>query len=500
MTLTRRVSNAMVWNSALFPIKFLLALGSGIILVRVLNKHDYAQYSLILYTAALIGAWVDLGMERSVGRFTPEVEASAGRVGLEKFFAALFGIKLVVMLPLLLAFVIAPDFFIRVLALGEDGKWLLAGIGALVLLGVVADVFIQFLYTHFKQIATNLLDIVASLVQPLLVIGFALAGTGVVGVVAAMVFSSALLDILAAWRARSVVNQIPLRDGKMPQRLWQRFANVAALNFLITATVALGEPGFAALVLTGSKQLTAVAILAVGYRFVQYFLRFLVAPLTGIQTPLFTRLFTEQKMDQVREAYASLTKFFIFVLIPCGIAMILLAPRLIPFLFTETYASSALIAIVLIIFLFGETLTSIPQTMLIVFQESRAVLWTRGLAVLSVPLLLLLVPPLGASGAALAIGAPRLLARVFATFYTARHYAIQFPFAFFARVFVSSTLAAIPLFFARELEWWWTTLAAILFAILFLALFKLFGGFDAQEKDRLKTLNLPFKGIVLRWL
>ncbi len=499
-SLGHRVSSAMLWNSALFPIKFLIALGSGIVLVRLLSKGEYAQYSLILYTAGLIGAWVDLGMERSVARFTPEIEMRAGRHGLEKFFASLFGLKLAVILPIVLAFALVPDFFVRALALGDDGKILLAGIALLVILGAVSDVFIQFLYTHFKQIATNLLDIVASLVQPLLVLGFALAGTGVVGMVGAMVFSSILLDVLAAWRARSLVNQIPAREGTMPPQLWKRFANVSALNFVITATASLSEPGFAALVLTGSKQLTAVAILAVGYRFVQYFLRFLVAPLTGIQTPLFARLYAENKMEQVREAYSTLTKFFIFLLVPCGIVMVLLAPRLIPFLFTETYELSALVAIVLVIFLFGETITSIPVGMLIVFQESRATLISRLLSILSVPMLLVLVPPFGAVGAALSIGAPRLLSRIYATIFTAQHYAIRFPFAFLLRVSASAALAAIPLFFTRELEWWWLTLATILFAILFLGLFKLFGGFDAQEKERLKTLKLPLKEIVLRWL
>src|SRR5581483_1897600 len=439
-SLGHRVSTAMIWNSALFPVKFLIALGSGMVLVRVLNKHDYAQYSLILFTAALIGTWVDLGMERSVSRFTPEIEANAGRKGLEKFFASIFGIKLLVMLPVLAAFALLPNFFVRVLALGDDGEILLAGIAALVLLGAIADVFIQFLYTHFKQIATNLLDIVASLVQPLLVVSFAVAGTGVVGVVIAMVLSSVLLDGLAAWRARTVVTQIPLREGTMPHRLWARFANVSALNFLMTATASLADPSFAALVLTGSKQLTAVAVLAVGYRFVQYFLRFLVAPLTGIQTPLFARLYSEKRMNEVREAYATLTKFFVFTLVPCGVAMILLAPRLIPFLFTETYDTSATVAIVLVIFLFGETITSLPQTMLIVFEESRAVLWSRVISILSVPLLLLLVPPLGAIGAALSIGVPRFLSRVFATGYTVRHYAIHFPFAFSARVLAASVV------------------------------------------------------------
>ncbi|TAH48214.1 MAG: hypothetical protein EYC68_22005 [Chloroflexota bacterium] len=499
-SLSHRVSSAMLWNSALFPLKFLIALGSGIILVRVLSKHDYAQYSLILFTAGLIGAWVDLGMERSVARFTPEIEARAGRKGLLDFFKKLFGIKLAVILPVVLAFFLFPEFFIRVLALGEDGNILLLGIALLVILGAVSDVFIQFLYTHFKQIATNLLDIVASLLQPLLVLGFALAGAGVVGLVAATVFSSALLDALAGWRARKLVNQIPMREGTMPPRLWQRFANVSAMNFVITATASLSEPGFAALVLTGSKQLTAVAILAVGYRFVQYFLRFLVAPLTGIQTPLFTRLYADRKMEQVREAYSTLTKFFIFALVPCGAVMILLAPRLIPFLFTESYELSALVAIVLIIFLFSETITSIPVGMLIVFEQSRATLISRLLSILSVPLLLALVPPFGAVGAAVAIGAPRLLSRIYATIFTAQHYAIRFPFAFLLRVLAASALAAIPLFFTRELEWWWMALATILFALLFLGLFKLFGGFDAQEKARLNALKFPFKDLVLRWL
>lgn len=499
-SLGSRVSSAMVWNSALFPVKLALALGSGIILTRVLSKHDYAQYSLILYTAALIGTYVDLGMERSVSRFTPEIELSAGRQGLEKFFAQLFGIKLLIIMPVVLAFAIAPDFFIRVLALGDDGGILLTGIALLVILGAVSDVFIQFLYTHFKQIATNLLDIVASLVQPLLVVGAAVLTTGVVGVVVAMVFSSALFDALAGWRARALVNQIPLRDGNQPLYLWQRFAHTSALNFIITATVALGEPGFAALVLTGTQQLTAVAILAIGYRFVQYFLRFLVAPLTGIQTPLFARLYSENKMDQVREAYSTLTKFFVFTLFPCGVAMILLAPRLIPFMFTQTYQESAPVAVILVFFLFGETMTSIPQSMLIVFQESRAVLWTRLVAILIVPLLLWLVPMWGAVGAALAMGAPRFLSRVYATRYTARHYGIRFPFAFLLRVGAASLLAAIPMFFARDAEWWWLTLASILFGLGFILLFKLFGGFDAQEKERLGSLKLPYKDLLLKWL
>jgi hypothetical protein len=52
----------------------------------------------------------------------------------------------------------------------------------------------------------------------------------------------------------------------------------------------------------------------------------------------------------------------------------------------------------------------------------------------------------------------------------------------------------------REWDWWWTMLAAVGFAALFLLLFKWWGGFDAPEKERLDTLNLPFKDIIIKWL
>src|SRR5581483_9131757 len=124
----------------------------------------------------------------------------------------------------------------------------------------------------------------------------------------------------------------------------------------------------------------------------------------GIQTPLFARLYSEKRMSEVREAYSTLTKFFVFALVPCSVGMILLAPRLIPFLFTVTYDESAAVAIVLVTFLFGETITSIPAGMLIVFEESKATIWSRVISILSVPLLFVLVPPLGAVGASFAIG------------------------------------------------------------------------------------------------
>ncbi len=145
LNLSHHVSRAMVWNAVLFPFKFGLAFASGIILVRFLSKHDYAIYTLILSVAAMIGTTVDLGIERTISKFSPEVEKHAGRDGLKQFFGSIFGVKLALIALVLLAFAIAPDYFKHSLALGDDGDVLLWGIALLVLLGIFADVFIQFL-------------------------------------------------------------------------------------------------------------------------------------------------------------------------------------------------------------------------------------------------------------------------------------------------------------------------------------------------------------------
>lgn len=501
VSLTQRVAQAITWNTLLLPFKFALVLGSGMVLVRVLNKADYSIYTLVLGTAALLGTWIDLGMERSVARFAPEIEAHAGRGGLIYFFNRVFALKFALLVPIIVALALAPEFFIRALALdkGGSGTILLWAIVGLLLLGMIADVFIQFLYTHFRQVATNLLDLIGALVQPLVVMALALAGTGVVGLVAGMLASSLLLDLLAGWQARRAWKQVPLRESGWPRQLWKRFFYVSGLNFLTTATASLTEPGFANLVLTGSRQLTEVAIMTIGYRYVIYFLRYLLAPLTGIQTPLFARLVAEQRLEALREAYAALTKFLIFTLVPSGLVLILLAPRLIPFLFTTGYAASVPVAAVLVVLLFAETIVGIPLTILIVSEAMRAVIASRLVAVLSVPLLLLLAPAYGAPGAAVAIGAPRFLARLVNTAQVARRYRTRFPFAFLWRVLAASTPAAVPLILAREADWIWLLAATIGFVLLFAPLFKLVGGFDAQEKQWLSQIQVPFKQQLLNW-
>ncbi len=501
LQLSHHVSRAMVWNAVLFPFKFAVAITSGILLVRILSKHDYAIYTLVLSVAAMIGSIVDLGIERSVAKFSPEVEKFAGRQGLNRFFLYIFGIKLALIAGVVACFLIAPGFFIHALALGEEGPLLLWGVAALVFLGIFADVFIQLLYTHFRQLATNLLDLISAFLQPLAIIVLVLLGSGVPGILAAMIVSSLLLDLLSGWRAVRLIRSVPAVPApRLPPNLLGRFTRISALNYFLILSVNFSDLPFAALVLTANHQLTGVAVLGVAYKIQLHSLRFLVAPLRGIQTPLFSRLFMENRYAAIRTAYTSLTKFLAFAIIPSIVAICLLVQPVIPVLFTTVYDEAILPSVVLVACFFTEAMLGIPQNMLVVFEKYRLVVWIRLVTLASIPLTLLLVPLWGPLGAALGIGLPRVAASILATAFVSKEYGIRFPFAFLGKVALASVGLGAALWFAVPMGWAQIGIALVIGVVSFWAIFKLLGGFDAADKERLQQLRLPFQNMVLRLL
>ena len=83
-TLSRQVSRAMLWNAVLQPARLVAGLASGIILPNVLTKSAYGTIALLGAMAATLGLVLDLGVERALVKFLPEIEARYGREGVRR--------------------------------------------------------------------------------------------------------------------------------------------------------------------------------------------------------------------------------------------------------------------------------------------------------------------------------------------------------------------------------------------------------------------------------
>lgn len=523
--LVERAGGAVFWNTAFFPLKLLISLVSGIVVVRLLRTEGFGLYITATALLNTLGLFSDLGIERALPRFYPEVEMRYGQRGIARLFAWVIAVKGIILLVLVSALLLFPDFWINLFDLGASGWWLLLIVCALLVLGAASDVSIQFLYAHFKQKMTNLLNVLTAIVGPVLTALFVYLGWGAIGAMSALLITtilSVMITLVLAWRLFKSIPPVSRQNAlkvKLPSNrpLRERLFSFAGLNYLINWSVYLYDRDFIVFVLgfllADEKSRVEIAVVGLAYKLTKEFLRALVAPLNGVQTPLFARLYAEHRMDGLKTAYATITKFLILTLVPAGIGLILVARNVLDILYVQVGPDAVLTAvklpvaiactILLAVGLFGEAAISVALNVLMVFENYRAVLVARLFALVGIPLMLLLVPEHGAVGAAAAAAIAGLLSRSAALIYGVMRHGLPFPAAFFVRVMTASLamgFALLPLLALFPPEPPITAFMIGLGALVFWGAFKLLGGMDLADKERFRSLNIPFANVALRFL
>jgi O-antigen/teichoic acid export membrane protein len=334
---------------------------------------------------------------------------------------------------------------------------------------------------------------------------------------------SVALSLWQAWKMLAELDPDPhekAAEVKLPSTrpLRDRIAGFAGLNYLINWTVNLYDFPFftimiSLIVVAEDAEKVQIAILGLAYRVTRQFLRALVVPLTGVQTPLFARLYAEGRMDGLRTAYATLTKFLILALLPAGVGLILTSRNLLSVFFLQVGSDAVLTlpklpdtvacTVILTVGLFGEAIISVVLNVLMVHEDYKAVIIARLFALSSIPLVLVLVPQIGVTGAAIAASVAALGSRAVALVYAIRRVGLRFPGEFFVRVgLASAVMGAVLLPFLAFLPPTPLPTVAMIVtgALVFYAMFRLLGGMDPEDKKRFSSLRVPFAHVVLRYL
>jgi O-antigen/teichoic acid export membrane protein len=533
--LIERASWAVYWNAAFFPLKAFIGFASSIIIVRLLRIQGYASYNVAMALLITLGLLADLGIERTLPRFYPEVEMRYGRRGVVRLLFWVSLIKAAVLVVLLVWLLGAPDLLLSVTGydLGNDQDTLLLMIAALLVLGAASDLSIQLLYTHFRQKVTNSLDILAAIVNPSLRALFVLFGWGVVGAMASLLITTVISVVISVLLAFRLIRTIPIEPHPDPSQvkrpsalpLRRRLVSYAALSYLTNWSVYLYDLPFVVLaigllIVSPAEQAKQIAVVSLAYNFTRQFLRALVVPLTGVQTPLFARLYAQGRIEGLKTTYATLTKFLILALLPAGVGLIVIARNLLVIFYgqqtptagvtprvgvlTELTLPEAVACTAILAFgLFGEAMISVALNVLMVYEEYRAVITARLVALISIPMLVLLVPAIGVVGAALAVAVAGFGSRAVALTFALRRLKLPFPGRFFVRVGAASSIMGyallpfLPLFPPSLVP---TIAMVVLGAGIFLAAFKLLGGIDTDDKERFRSLRLPGVNFALRLL
>ncbi len=555
--LSRQVAGAMFWNVALFPLKFVVGLAAGIVVPNLLGLERYSLYILIVAVASTIGSYADLGMERALPRYIPEVAHRFGARGLRRFLYEVVAVKLTLLLLLVLLFHLFSAPLLGYMQrqersrlesaqaslqqatepedrrrleeevaahqallgrLGEEGRLYLWTISAMLLLGAVFDVGMRLLLSYFRQRVTNTIEVVVSVLQPLLIIVLVLVGWDVKGVLVALVATPLVAVGMVLWRVRRAVGHLEEEgeeEYRRPGQVWPRFLSYAGIAYIINLSVWLYDLSFLSLVVAAYLSTRDVGSLGIASKFVGLFLSYLMVPLSGINIPLFAHLYARESSRGAQEAFSVLTQFLLLLLVPTGVGLALLSPSLMPLLYASFPPETVSLVLILILAMFLEAIIGLPMNILLVHERYGPVVLSRLSALVILPLLALLVPRYGLVGVAAAAAAARLLSRGIAFFYGLRHFALRFPLRFAGRVGLAA--AAMTALLYPLTRWWGITqitagwagrfatlgkdlLLALAGAVVFGAVFKAGGGLESEARRRLEELRFPGKGILLKLL
>lgn len=534
--LAAQAGQAVVWNTLFIPAKLAAEIAVTVLQFNILSPAAVGVLALIRASVSSVGIWVDLGIERALPKFIPEVQRSSGRSGVRVLIARVMAVKVAVLLVTAAILALLSDRYLGKLRadvlemekltaadrssllgqLAENGWFFIIAIVLLLVLGAFYDVLMAYLISYFRQRAWNSIGLASSLLTPLLIAAALLLGWDVTGVVLAMVITPIFGVVLAAWQVRQVARTQVAgainadEQAVPPEQVMRRFVPYSALSYLFNMSDYFASAWFAVFVV---QDLTDVGLLWAASSLVRQILSYLYMPMVGLQVPLFTRARAGEG-GSLPSAYAAVCRILLLMLIPGGVGLVLLARPLVLAQYPG-FVDAVPAIIVLTPLLFVESLLATSQNALMVAERYGPIIVSRLLAFVSIPLVIALAPSYGILGAAAAIGGARVLAGLVVFVAGRRLLQLEFPWRFALRLAVAAAVMALVL--VPLIGFLPTTLASsaigarlmlfgaamslvVVGALVFVLVFRLLGGLDARDRQQLAATRLPLKRLILRVL
>jgi O-antigen/teichoic acid export membrane protein len=542
-SLSHQVSRAVIWNTVFVPLRMISEVAATTLKLTVLPMAAYGLLALVSGAASAFGTWIDMGTTRALPKFIPETMRARGAFGVLRLLLIVFLAQVIVLLGIAVTLAWQQQSYLDSLAarvredtridqaaqtllqsiIESQGWMFIAVIVVMLVMGVCYDMLMAYLNSFFKQRAWNGIALLAGLLPQLLAAIAIVAAQfsteplrwSVVGILVTAAMAPSFAVCIALWHVVSIWREgadTPINEPPRATSQWlpEGFLKYSGVSYLMTMTDFIASKGFA-VYLTSS--ISDAALLWAGASLVGMVLSYLYTPLVGITVPLFTRVRSGEG-GTIQGAYRSIVRIQLFLLVPGGIALMLLAAPALRIL-TPQYQDAVYIVYVLVPCLFIESLLTMAHNVLIVYEKLTIVTIGRLLTLVVIPLGFLFSPMYGVVGLALAYGLARVIAGIWATAWGWRIIHLEWPWRFTLRVLGASTIMACGIYGATLLmpplegtTGIWERLAllpgygviALVNALLFLVMLRVFGGLEVSDREQLLRINLPFKRYLMKVL
>lgn len=497
---TSQVGTAMMWSVFARAGRFLLGLGSSVIVVRSLGDHDYGVLSLIRTLLLFVMIVSGAGLGQAILKFLPALRVEKGVAGTRALVRTVVLINMLIWAILVIAAYLGRHAIENVF--GFDGfSVLIAAAVALSLFELFFTVITQILNARYD---TKMLGF-ASLASHAVYIGLLLVtlpmGWGVLGVVGAAAGGNLVACVMLVGRVVGGFSGDDREDsgyritGGRLARVSVPFALIGILNFLVWRQ---SETMFLAYFRSASE----TGFFDLAYRVPQTVLEFVPGTVWPLVMAGISEVYS-RNADNIRIAVDRYYRMLFLLCAPISVTGIVISGKMVPILFGEAMAPAAVPTQIFFgIFTLSFFCSPLSMTLFVIEKTHVNLVIYVCLAAANVVLDLLLIPKFGVAGAIAPVAVVILLSPLIYRAVLGRYVeGIRIPLRFIGKCFLASSVVLVLVPFLGlvngVLE---LVVAVVVAAALVIVGFKLVRVLGREELSMLGAVPVPMVDKLLKFM
>jgi len=449
------------------------------IITKTLGTYDYGTWAQISITVSLLSPLALLGLQMAFVRFLA-AEKDVARIR-EVFFSIFFFVFFTGMLVSVLVFALSD--FLAVTVFGDITTSYYIKAGSFLILLSAIDQISLFYFRISRQIHVfGLLSLFQSLGRLFLVLALLLAGFGLLGVIGATLIVQVCIVLFSLILViRQIGFAIPRFEGLGE---FIKYGTPLTPNSLIRWITDSSDRYIVGIFLG----LSAVGIYSAAYA-IGSLVHLFITPIQFILFPELSRLYDEERVDDVRNYLSSSLRYFLLIAIPAVVGLTVLAKPVLMILTTPAFAAgSIVIPFIALSGLFGGVFQIIINITFLVKKTQFNLFIHVIAAVANLVLNVALIPFIGILGAAIATLASYILMVIVVIYISFRDLSFDLGFAFILKCIISAGIMAAILLLFDPQNLFYLLISIVMGIIVYFAVMIVLKGVGRKEFELIKNL------------
>lgn len=489
MYLSQKAFSASIHQYAASLVMSIFGILTYIYVIRELAVEEFGIYNFIVSLIAMGQFATSLGLASTIQRYLPEYREKGNNYFQKRIVSIALLIRLLAGLGFVFVILISSDWIINIFNLPQFTQKFFPLVALIILLVLESNLLGDAaLVALFENKYWNLSRTAYTCLKFSLFYLSLTKGYGILGLIWCWLIVEVVLFILFLVKAYKVIFSVPIKKEDIKPLPIRRFINFGGYLILQQSTWFFRDTATDIFLISYFLGTYEVGLYSFAFSIPLMLMSFSPGSrLRAIFTPIFVHSYTKTNdKQQLSYFFELVNKIIFFTMIPIFIILMILADKVVMFIFNPEYLTVTNLLILSLGFVMIQQFSYAYTSIIYTLEKTKIVFVGSLFAFYNLIMDVILIPPLGILGAILATGSAGIMLPIYYYFAMRRAGGIElkYPLRAFARFFVNTVITAVIVFLLRDFITGIPSLICVLsFAVIvYFGLSYLNKGFD--DKDR----------------